>query len=579
MKKHWRLDRVKPGDTAIRIRNPKHPLRWLWAVVRGSRSVSIAGYRIRYTRHSEADDVRPPPLDRRIPGGAAYTIPPGGALSISLAAPLSGECPDGNLTLCRETDDAAPGAALPGDTVEVFDDRDNLVEARIAMRTFHPVDWLNALIWHTRTRLAERIHWIVSQFQDTGVFKRASSMAYNSVLVAVPFGILLLLLFARLDEGAVSRLLERVVLALAGAGGEGAQTPAWAGEFLERIREEHMGTGSTMVLFGLWSMVLFLGQVGEHLNEMRGSPGRTALWWRRLAVLFLVFPGALGAAYLMVKGLLAAAAARDRFVASARGFVDWAWLDEVSFAAFDGFVSLVLWTLLFAAYYFTPTVRPRLGRTLLASLCTSLLLVGAFLAIEPLTASPRFALFGPLRFVPVALFGCWLGWVLFFLGAFWAYADRTLTPSDPKSGAMHVRFGILLALEEEPSGSVSRIGERLGVDPAVVWSEALAMQTHIKEEGERPPVRVGLCSRTGEPRVYLENERQDLLEAALGPSDLLFYLHGSDNRIAEELQQRLRRAGGAIGPIRPGAEPVRDRPSSVILLPPAAARGACEPPS
>ncbi len=547
LKRAWQLERIRPDAHEIGIRNPTRSLRWLWALVAADRQVSIAGCRVRYTRFGDERGERQV-IEKKIPGGKRQSIAPGGRVGIGLGQPEGGEedPENGPIFLAKGPGRPEPFRAAAGDTIEIYDDRGNLAQARVVMRPFHPVHRLNAAIWHTRTWFYNQMERFWSNFQATGIWMRASSMAYNTILVVVPFAILLLLLFAKLDEGRVSSALERMIVQGVSAAQDEWDLSGHVPGFLLRLRDSRVGF--TMYLFGLFSTVLFMMQVGDHLNEMRGSPPRPRTWWRSLLVNFLVFPGVVTLGYLALKGIVVASGDWADFVANSEAITESPWLERLASAALYVLVAALLWVCLCLVYYFVPTVRPRSGRTWFAALIAAGTMAIVFSCLALLTQTEKFGLFGPFKIVAVALFGCYLGWAIFFLGAFWAYSDRDYPPADPKTGAVHIRFGILMALQQGGSQTIHQIGERIGVDPALVWTEALAMQNHGSEENRLPPVRVGICSQSLDPRISLEDSEQDLVQAALGSPDLLSYLHGSDPDVAKRLRLWLRRVKKVLPP-------------------------------
>ncbi len=531
------------------------PRALLWTFGLKHRSVQLAGLTMEYVfreREMAAEQM----VTMTLP--ANVTLRPGEELRVEFSSARTPALTMGSLVRSMgDLADPAPDGLLrdhprSGDTIQIRDPRGFVLASQMVHDRASPEDWINVWAWHVQTWLGAWVGRIATSFQAADLVSKASAMAYSSIMVLVPFVLLLLIAFTRAQEHQVGAALEHLIIQTVSAGSTDGSAARTASEYLEHFKSSQIGVGTMMFVFGVVSMALFWQSLAEHLNAIRGSPPATTAWHRRLLLNLFVFPGVVFFGYVAAHAIIEAVRTRDEIVASMRSWAAWLWVGRLSSAAvgwsFYGLVFASVVAIHFAFYCYGPSARPRARQALLgASVAAGLHLV-CYLALGLLSDSQTMGLFGPVRFVPVVLLGFYLFWVVFFLGAYIALSDHGLASSDPIAEAVHIRFAILLALHEYGPLALDELAGLLGIDAARVWSQAYAME--LAREEKRPAVlSVGSAGRV---RIALDNKQAHDgdwprlgFEAVTGRSDMLAKRVHLHPKISAKLVALLDRAARA----------------------------------
>lgn len=635
MSRNWTVDRIWAGDPRIRIRNVHSAERWLLDEL-GQHKAQLEGVQVAYTFQDGPRDTRQT-ISLTLDLGEndapdALTLLPGEELQLLLdegpprplpfwrgrlpfvAAPPLPSAPSTpaeptplkrTVPLPRPSDPAFAERrhVASGDILTVTDRRGRLVSSQMAAA--HPLalrDWLN-VAWHAREGLSKLARSLAAQFYAADLTNKASAMSYSTMMVLVPFLLLLVVVFTQFEDQDVGPALEKLIVNVVAAGGNADGAKAEAERYLAQLKNQ-IGINLMMGVFGVFGMALFWQSLTTYLNAIRGSPAVTGPAWRGILFNLLTFPGLVFAGYALARAIIWAIKKRDELL----GFVSdhtvtviliallaggglvaalqvwlapgsplrrWlppaliavvvvlAFIPSLLITAAFGFLTyLALVCVLFLTYLLGPTMRPRPREALVGGLIAATLLVALYFALGRLAGNWAVGMFGPAGFIPLALLAGFLGWLAFFFGAYLAYSDWGATAADRTAEAAHIRCGILLALEREGSLTVARTAALLGADPARVWTEALAMQSASAGE---PLVHVGLDCTTGHPKLSLDNRRDDptrpgeprpqlrltvaqLMASIVGPRDLLSFRQGCDSQLSQERESLM--AGEGRRPAR-----------------------------
>ena len=266
------------------------------------------------------------------------------------------------------------------------------------------------------------------QFARDRCLRQASSLSYQTILVFVPLGALLLALtqwVQRLgDRPAVTQLLEKLVM------------PEAARDLAERMNEmvvrvdfETIGwVGGIVLTFLAGTLIL---QIEDVLNDVWSVPRGRVLWQRALSMLGIV-----------LFALPAFAAAFSLSIDRLRPPFDW-------LAPF-GLLALSLALI----YKLLPHIRVRWRSAIAGALVAAVLLALGHMGYGAYVERFRWtyeSVYGAIAFLPLTLLYVYASWVIFLLGAEVSYTSQNLHVLWAKARRRHERS----VLRDDVVGSVS----------------------------------------------------------------------------------------------------------------------------